>query len=181
MHVHAESSLAADVASGSAKFSFARSSIRTTEPNARSYSEKRPINRGIELSLAAIKNDKEDPEDDLKVLEGRRASLWVDQHERPSVGTQKATCSSCHFHGHRRSSCRMPPCEEYTHCGIIVCHPELKKKKAELHSKIKGLQVQIKKKNDEFEAVKAVSERACVSFFSVMRPCLRATSPINYM
>ena len=76
--------------------------------------EPKPINCGTELSIAAIEGEKADIKDELQLMEGQLASLEAVQlADRPAMGSSKATCTSCHFRGHKRSTCRMPPCQGF--------------------------------------------------------------------
>ena len=138
------------------------------------------INRGIEQSVSHLVREIEEIQEEIEIAIGKKESMTVEPSERPSVGSQKSTCTHCHFRGHRRSSCRMQTCTSYLQCGMLLYHPEHRKMQNEVDHTIKSLRLQLKKKNDELSAVRAVGERTRMSFFSIMRPRLKDLDPIKY-
>lgn len=138
------------------------------------------INRGIEQSVSHLVREIEEMQEEIEIAVGKKESMTVEPSERPSVGSQKSTCTHCHFRGHRRSSCRMQTCTSYLQCGMLLYHPEHRKMQNEVDHTIKSLRVQLKKKNDELSAVRAVGERTRMSFFAIMRPRLKDLDPIKY-
>ena len=85
------------------------------------------LNRGIEQSVSHLVREIEEIQEEIEIAMGKKESMTVEPSERPSVGSQKSTCTHCHFRGHRRSSCRMQTCTSYLQCGMLLYHLEHRK------------------------------------------------------
>ncbi|CAB4027768.1 Hypothetical predicted protein [Paramuricea clavata] len=108
-----------------------------------------------------------------------RLEQQADKYDQ--IATKRAkVCSNCHLPGHNKGKCNNQICYGIENCNLRSKHPEMKTAMTELQRLIKSLEKKAEKSRNEFLAFKAAREKACNSFFAIMRPRLKKQNAMKY-
>ena len=125
-------------------------------------------------NLAVLRVQVATAKEELQRLNERYRNYMPLAHLRARI------CTLCHGSGHTKTTCRNPPCTDIDKCKIKEKHPEHKAKIQELQREIKSLESQVTNEEANLKTLESARERAKTSFFSVMRPRLRAQNLLKY-
>lgn len=108
-----------------------------------------------------------------------RLQQQADKYDQIATKRTKV-CSNCHLPGHNKGNCKNQACCSIENCNLRSKHSEIKSAMTELQQQIGSLEKKSEKSKNEFLAFKAARDKACNSFFAIMRPRLKKQNVMKY-